>query len=198
MGGRGAHAYNDNNQVAWDDYLYAQEIQMVQKDYEICRTSLKSDGGGGRVALKKRCACCGQLSLPAMRFVNILVEDMIVLSELVAKGHWKKTKGLKVNFRAGGVTELESGQDFAFQQATGDLSWLAEHISYYRAVINDIYKVNLFLTLTMNLDRTKTATEVAGLSQEREVLMHSTEPSPNWIFMNINGIGRLQARLLMN
>ena len=68
MGGRGAHAYNDNNQVAWDDYLYAQEIQMVQKDYETCRTSLKSDGGGGRVALKKRCACCGQLSLPANTF----------------------------------------------------------------------------------------------------------------------------------
>lgn len=136
----------------------------------------------------------GQLSLPAMRFVNLLVEDMIMLSELVAKGHWKKTKGLKVNFRAGGVTELESGQDYAWQQATGDLSWLAEHISYYRAVINDIYKVNLFLTLTMNLDRTKTATEVAGLSQEREVLMQSFwsrlanqifEPLHEWLFMQI-------------
>ena len=136
----------------------------------------------------------GQLSLPAMRFVNLLVEDMIMLSELVAKGHWKKTKGLKVNFRAGGVTELESGQDYAWQQATGDLSWLAEHISYYRAAINDIYKVNLFLTLTMNLDRTKTATEVAGLSQEREVLMQSFwsrlanqifEPLHEWLFLQI-------------
>lgn len=136
----------------------------------------------------------GQLSLPAMRFVNLLVEDMIMLSELVAKGHWKKTKGLKVNFRAGGVTELESGQDYAWQQATGDLSWLAEHISYYRAVINDIYKVNLFLTLTMNIDRTKTATEVAGLTQEREVLMQSFwsrlanqifEPLHEWLFMQI-------------
>lgn len=142
----------------------------------------------------------GQLSLPAMRFVNLLVEDMIMLSELVAKGHWKKTKGLKVNFRAGGVTELESGQDYAWQQATGDLSWLAEHISYYRAVINDIYKVNLFLTLTMNLDRTKTATEVAGLSQEREVLMQSFwsrlanqifEPLHEWLFMQILLSGNL-------
>ena len=143
----------------------------------------------------------GQLSLPAMRFVNILVEDMIMLSELVAKGHWKKTKGLKVNFTAGGVTELESGQDFAWQQATGDLSWLAEHISYYRAVINDIYKVNLFLTLTMNLDRTKTATEVAGLSQEREVLMQSFwsrlanqifEPLHEWLFLQICMSGNLR------
>ena len=142
----------------------------------------------------------GQLSLPAMRFVNVLVEDMIVLSELVAKGHWKKTKGLKVNFRAGGVTELESGQDFAFQQATGDLSWLAEHISYYRAVINDCYKTNLFLTLTMNIDRTKTATEVAGLTQEREVLMQSFwsrlanqlfEPLHEWLFKEICKSGKL-------
>ena len=142
----------------------------------------------------------GQLALPAMRFVNILTEDMITLSELQAKGIWKKTSGLKVNFTAGGVTELESGQDFAFQQATGDLAWLAEHISYYRAVINDIYKTNLFLTLTMNVDRTKTATEVAGLTQERETLMQSFwsrlstqifEPLHEWIFLEICKSGQL-------
>lgn len=143
----------------------------------------------------------GQLSLPAMSFVNILMEDMIQLSELVAKGHWKKTKGLKVNFRAGGVTELENGQDFAFQQATGDLSWLAEHINYYRGVINECYKTNLFLTLTMNIDRTKTATEVAGLTQERETLMQSFwsrlsnqlfEPLHEWLFREIMVSGQIE------
>ena len=142
----------------------------------------------------------GQLALPAMRFVNVLQEDLITLSELVAKGHWKKTKGLKVNFKAGGVTDLEAGQDFVLQQATGDLSWLAEHISYYRAVINDCYKTNLFLTLTMNLDRTKTATEVAGLTQERETLMQSFwsrlstqifEPLHEWLFKKILLSGEL-------
>lgn len=68
MGGRGAHAYDHNNQVAWEDYLYAQEIQTVQKDYETFRTLLKSENSGGNVSLKKRCACCGQLSLPANTF----------------------------------------------------------------------------------------------------------------------------------
>ena len=164
------------------------EERMRYKPYAIFRWEEPIFGGNWGVDSP------GQLSLPAMRFVNLLVEDMIMLSELVAKGHWKKTKGLKVNFRAGGVTELESGQDYAWQQATGDLSWLAEHISYYRAAINDIYKVNLFLTLTMNLDRTKTATEVAGLSQEREVLMQSFwsrlanqifEPLHEWLFLQI-------------
>lgn len=142
----------------------------------------------------------GQQALPAMRFVNVLTEDMIVLSELSSKGLWKKTKGLKVNFTAGGVTELEGDQNFALQQATGDLTWLAEHISYYRAVINDCYKTNLFLTLTMNLDRTKTATEVAGLTQEREVLMQSFwsrlstqifEPLHEWLYKQILLSGEL-------
>ena len=143
----------------------------------------------------------GQLSLPAMRFVNVLTEDMITLSELSSKGLWKKTKGLKVNFKAGGVTALESGQDFALTQATGDLAWLAEHISYYRAVINDCYKTNLFLTLTYNIDRTKTATEVAGLTQERETLMQSFwsrlstqifEPLHEWLFRQILLSGKVE------
>ena len=142
----------------------------------------------------------GQLALPAMRFVNMLMEDMITLSELTAKGHWKKTKGLKVNFTAGGVTELNAGEDFALQQATGDLAWLAEHIAYYRAVINECYKTNLFLTLTQNIDRTKTATEVAGLTQERETLMQSFwsrlatqvfEPVHEWLYLQILKSGKL-------
>lgn len=142
----------------------------------------------------------GQLSLAAMRFVNELQEDVVTLSELVAKGHWKKTKGLKVNFRAGGVTELNPGEDFALTQATGDLSWLAEHIAYYRAVINDCYKTNLFLTLTNNIDRTKTATEVQGLTQERETLMQSFwsrlanqffEPLHEWLYLRVLKSGKL-------
>ena len=143
----------------------------------------------------------GQQALPAMRFVNILMEDMVVLSELTSKGLWKKTKGLKVNFTAGSVTDLEGDQNFAWQQASGDLTWLAEHIQYYRAVINDCYKTNLFLTLTMNIDRTKTATEVAGLTQERETLMQSFwsrlstqifEPLHEWLFKRILMSGEVQ------
>lgn len=115
----------------------------------------------------------GMKCLPILKFVNTLQEDVIVLSELIAKGHWKKTKGLKVNFRAGSVTELESGQDFARMQYTGDLSWLMEHITYYRQVINNAYKTDLFLILTQNIERVKTATEVSGIEAEKNSLMAS-------------------------
>ena len=115
----------------------------------------------------------GMKCLPILKFVNVLQEDVIVLSELIAKGHWKKTKGLKVNFRAGSVTELENGQDFARMQYTGDLSWLMEHITYYRQVINNAYKTDLFLILTQNIERVKTATEVSGIEAEKNSLMAS-------------------------
>lgn len=136
----------------------------------------------------------GMIAAPIMRFVNLLMEDLITLSELTAKGHWKKTKGLKVNFRAGGVTELESGQDFALVNATGNLAWLTEHITYYRNTINRIYKTDLFLVLSQNIDRAKTATEVAGIQDEKSSLMSSffsrlgeefLEPLHEWLFHQI-------------
>lgn len=113
----------------------------------------------------------GMISLPVMHFLNILVEDFVMLGELQAKGHWKKTKGLKVNFKAGGVTELESGQDFAYVGASGDLSWLQAQIEHYRQVINENYNTDLFLVLTQNLERSKTATEVTGIENEKNNLM---------------------------
>ena len=113
----------------------------------------------------------GMISLPVMHFLNMLVEDYITLAELQAKGHWKKTKGLKVNFKAGGVTELESGQDFAYVGAQGDLAWLQVQIDHYREVINVNYDTDLFLVLTQNLDRSKTATEVTGIENEKNNLM---------------------------
>lgn len=115
----------------------------------------------------------GMACLPIIKFVNVLQEDIITLSELIAKGHWKKTKGLAVNFKAGSVTELESGQDFARMQYTGDLSWLQATIDHYRQVINSSYKTDLFLILTQNIERAKTATEVAGIETEKTNLMAS-------------------------
>lgn len=137
----------------------------------------------------------GQMCLPLIKFVNILMDDLITLSELVAKGHWKKTKGLAVDFTAGSVTELEAGQDFAQVVHQGDLSWLSEHINYYRQMIQKKWNTEIFLVLTQNLDRTKTATEVAGLETEKSNLMSSffaqiddnfLDPLHTWLFDQIS------------
>lgn len=188
----------DNVSIYWaeaDPEHVVREERLDRRPFAIFRWQEPVGGGSWGVDSP------GQQSLPVMRYLNVLQEDLITLSELTAKGHWKKTKGLQVNFKAGGVTDLETGQDFVLQQATGDLSWLAEHISYYRSVINECYRTNLFLTLTMNIDRTKTATEVAGLTQERETLMQSFwsrlavqvfEPLHEWLFMQILTSGKLE------
>lgn len=140
----------------------------------------------------------GQISLPAMHFLKLLMEDYITLGEMVAKGHWKKTKGLKVNFKAGGVTDLEAGQDFGWVNATGDLSWLQATIDHYREVINENYQTSLFLVLTQNLERTKTATEVAGIEAEKNNLMASffarlanefLKPTVMWVAKQILRLG---------
>lgn len=110
----------------------------------------------------------GQLALPIMKFLNVLSEDLLILSEQVAKGHWKKTKGLKVNFRAGGVTELEPNQDFAQITSNGNLSWLSEHVAFYRQVLQKLWKNFMFQVLTQSVDQSKTATEAAGLIQEQQ------------------------------
>ena len=168
--------------------LPLKEERLKDKPFAVWRWSQQIFGGTWGVDSP------GLMCLPIIKFVNLLQEDLITLSELVAKGHWKKTKGLAVNFKAGGVTELENGQDFGFMGHQGDLSWLSEHINYYRRVIEQNYKVELFLILSQNIDRTKTATEVAGLETEKSALMSSffaqlgdefLEPVIEWMFSQI-------------
>ena len=113
----------------------------------------------------------GMMAYPMAHFLNILIEDYITLSELQAKGIWKKTKGLSVNFKAGAINELEANQDFGQVAPNGDLSWLQLQIDHYRKVINEMYNTDLFLVLTQNIERTKTATEVSGIENEKNNLM---------------------------
>lgn len=136
----------------------------------------------------------GMLAYPVAHFLNILVEDFITLGELQAKGIWKKTKGLTVNFKAGAVNDLESNQDFGQITPSGDLTWLQAQIDHYRSVINDTYNTDLFLVLTQNIERTKTATEVSGIENEKNNLMAAfftrlarefLEPVVMWTFFTL-------------
>lgn len=143
------------------------EERLTRKPFAVWRWSKQMYGGEWGVDAP------GMMCYPAMRFVNVLYEDLITLSELQAKGLWKKTKGLYVNFKPGSVTELEAGQDFGFMQYAGNLQWLQEHIAKYTDDINRAYKIELFLILSQNIDRTKTATEVAGIETEKSNLMQA-------------------------
>lgn len=110
----------------------------------------------------------GQMSLPVMKRLNRLQESYDVLVEQIAKGHWKKTKGLQVNFKAGGVTELDEDQDFTHLAYQGDLSWTDNRISQLVQVLDTLWKISMFQVLTASVDKTKSATEAAGLLQEQQ------------------------------
>lgn len=171
-----------------DDKKTLKEERLTERDFCVWRWKRQIYGGEWGVDSP------GMSSLPMIEFVNTLQEDILTSSELSAKGLWKKTKGLKVNFRAGGITELETGQDFAHVSNNVDLSWLQSHIEYYRKAINTAYKTDLFLILSQNIDQTKTATEVAGIETEKNNLMSAffsrlgkefLEPVLTWLFKQV-------------
>lgn len=74
MGGRGMKAPNDNQQTTMQSYMLKSEIEAIRKSHEYNRELLMSDAGsdtgiscgsGNNICALKKCACCGQLTLPA-------------------------------------------------------------------------------------------------------------------------------------
>lgn len=117
--------------------------------------------------------CPGIDQLPNFKSLNSLSKDTLLLSQYQARGLWKKTSNLRVNFQPGGVTSLNQGEDFDRQEATGNLSWTFERMDRFENSIKKSFYVDFFLALTENVDRMKTATEAAGLQDEKSTIMSS-------------------------
>jgi len=139
--------------------------------------------------------------LPNFKMINSMGKDINLLSQYIARGLWKKTKGLKVNYQPAGVTTVNAGQDFGRVEAVGDLSWAAADRARYIDSIKRAFYVDFFLALTENVDRMKTATEAAGLQDEKSTIMASffsrmanefLEPMHEWLFWNELNAGRVE------
>lgn len=115
----------------------------------------------------------GMLEISNSKQLNGMRKDKQRLSQLQARPPVKKTEGLIVNFTPGGLTDVRAGQDFAPQQVTGNLSWLENDIITMKKEISETYYADFFLVLTQNIERIKTATEVAGLQDEKSALLAS-------------------------
>jgi len=113
----------------------------------------------------------GLNEIPNIRQLNSMAKDKLRNSQLTARPPIKKTEGLAVNFVPGGMIDIRSGQDFAVQSITGDLKWLEFDIEKMRKYIEESYYSDFFLLLTQNIERMKTATEVAGLQDEKSALL---------------------------
>lgn len=139
--------------------------------------------------------------LPNFKMINSMGKDINLMSQYQARGLWKKTKGLKVNYRPAGVTTVNAGEDFARIEAVGDLSWAAADRERIVSSIKRAFYVDFFLALTENVDRMKTATEAAGLQDEKSTIMASffsrmanefLEPMHEWLFWNELKNGRVE------
>lgn len=131
-----------------------------------------------------------------------MTSDVTKLSQLQAAPPLKKTKGLLINVRPAGVTELEAGEDFAMAPVTGNLQFTEYERSELRQRIRDAYYSDIFLMLTANQDKKKTATEVAGLLAEKADVMSSfldglasefLEPTLEFLYENEMRYSRLPA-----
>lgn len=144
----------------------------------------------------------GMMQISNMRSANVLSKNIMQKSQMIATPPIKKTEGLVINIKPAGITDLKAGEDFTPVNVTGDLNFTEVERQYVRQCIRQAYYADFFLLLSRNLDKTKTATEVAGIMNEQSNIMSSffnrlatefLEPVIEFVFQNEVDNGRLDA-----
>ncbi len=76
-----------------------------------------------------------------------------------------------IHLEPNGITRLRPGQDYAPGMVVGDLKGLMEDMLSLEDGVRDSYHRNLFLVLTQNIERLKTATEVEAIKGEQAAML---------------------------
>jgi hypothetical protein len=115
----------------------------------------------------------GMLETPNVKQLNAMRADYNRMVQLNARPSFKATEGLegKINIRPNGVTYLRSGQDFTPIMVSGKIDSVLQDMADLRRTINETYYTDFFLILSQNIERQKTATEVAGIQGEKAALL---------------------------
>ncbi|MDR1588247.1 MAG: head-tail connector protein [Treponema sp.] len=115
----------------------------------------------------------GTMELPDIRQANSIRADYSRIVQQMARPPIKATEGLngRINLRPNGVTSLRNGEDFALVSVTGNPQGIMEDLARLQKAINEAYYTDFFLILSQNIERQKTATEVAGIQGEKAALM---------------------------
>lgn len=115
----------------------------------------------------------GLSQIPNIKMLQSYQGDQSRSSQLAGRPPIKKTSGLRINFVPSGMTDLEPGQDFAPVTLTGDLSWTQIIKREIVQQVKAAYYVDFFLALmqSQETNKNKTATEVAGLQDEKAAIM---------------------------
>jgi hypothetical protein len=117
--------------------------------------------------------CPGMIEISNVKQANGMRKDFSRLVQNAARTPLKATEGLrgKINLTPNGITYVGPGQDFAPALTVGKIETLAEDLKMMQDSINQTYYANLFLVLTENLERIKTATEVEGIKSEQAAML---------------------------
>lgn len=115
----------------------------------------------------------GMMMTPAVKMLNSMRADYSRILQLTARPPIKATEGLagKIRLTPNGVTLIRPGQDFVPVQVTGRVDAAGQDIADMRRTINEAYYTDFFLILSQNMEKQKTATEVAGIQGEKAALL---------------------------
>ena len=85
----------------------------------------------------------------------------------------KATEGLRgrIDTRPGAPTWLKPGEDYGPAMVYGDTKGLLEDVMLLRADVDESYHTKLFLILSENIQRVKTATEAEGIKGEQAAML---------------------------
>ena len=115
----------------------------------------------------------GTMELPDIKQANSVRSDLSRLEQQMGRPPIKATEGLngRINLKPNGVTSIRPGEDFAFIQSLGDPKGMMDDLARIQQAINEAYYTDFFLILSQNMEKQKTATEVAGIQGEKAALM---------------------------
>ena len=115
----------------------------------------------------------GTMELPDIRQANSVRGDLSRLVQQMGRPPIKATEGLngRINLKPNGVTSIRPGEDFALVQVTGNPEGMMNDLAQLQKAINEAYYTDFFLILSQNMEKQKTATEVAGIQGEKAALM---------------------------
>ena len=115
----------------------------------------------------------GTMELPDIKQANSVRGDISRVEQLMARPPMKATQGLtgRINIRPNGVTSLRAGEDFNFINNNGNPQGMMDDLARLQKSIKEAYYTDFFLILSQNMEKQKTATEVAGIQGEKAALM---------------------------
>lgn len=115
----------------------------------------------------------GMAELADIKQANSVRADYSRIVQQMGRPPIKATEGLngRINLKPNGVTSVRPGEDFTVVPVTGNAQGIMQDLALLQRAINEAYYTDFFLILSQNIEKQKTATEVAGIQGEKAVLM---------------------------